>query len=62
MISTPDRLRAVELIQTAMAAGATQAKACKALGLSSRTYQRWTSPGNGPGRWPSQRAAPGTDQ
>jgi putative transposase len=60
MISTPDRLRAVELIQTAMAAGATQAKACKALGLSSRTYQRWSRRGTvqEDGRPNAQRPAP----
>jgi putative transposase len=60
MISTPDRLRAVELIQTAMASGATQAKACKALGLSSRTYQRWCHRGTvqKDGRPTAQRPAP----
>jgi putative transposase len=42
MISAPDRRQIVELIEQAMAAGARQEKACAALGLSPRTYQRWT--------------------
>lgn len=42
MISAPDRRHSVELIEQAMAAGACQKPACEALGLSARTYQRWT--------------------
>ncbi len=45
MISTPDRRRAFELIETAMAQGACQHKACELLGISVRTYQRWTREG-----------------
>lgn len=45
MISTPDRRKTVELIETAMAQGARQDKACEVLGLSERTYQRWTQQG-----------------
>jgi transposase InsO family protein len=45
LISTPDRRATVELIEQAMAAGASQTKACEALGLSARTYQRWTRAG-----------------
>ena len=45
MISTPDRRETVELIEAAMASGASQAKACETLGLSARTYQRWTREG-----------------
>jgi len=45
MISAPNRRETVELIEQAMAAGATQAKACQALGISPRTYQRWTEQG-----------------
>jgi putative transposase len=46
MISAPDRQRAVELIQEAVAAGATAHRACAQLGLTLRTYQRWTQGGN----------------
>lgn len=45
MISSPDRRKTVELIETAMARGARQDKACEVLGLSERTYQRWTQQG-----------------
>jgi len=45
MISTPDRRRAVELIEEAMTQGASQAKACALLEISVRTYQRWTREG-----------------
>jgi len=45
MISTPDRRRAVELVEEAMAQGASQAKACELLEISVRTYQRWTREG-----------------
>ena len=60
MISTPDRRETVELIEQAMAAGASQAKACEVLGLSPRTYQRWTREGGveTDGRPEAQRPAP----
>jgi transposase InsO family protein len=45
MISAPDRRRAFELIEQAMAQGATQERACELLGISVRTYQRWTREG-----------------
>lgn len=45
MISTPDRQRAVELIDEARTAGARLEPACETLGLSARTYQRWTADG-----------------
>jgi putative transposase len=45
MISTPDRRETVELIETAMAQGTRQDKACEMMGLSVRTYQRWTQQG-----------------
>ena len=45
MISTPDRRRAVELVEHAMAQGARQEKACEILGICARTYQRWTREG-----------------
>jgi len=42
MISALDRQHAVELIDEARAAGARLAPACRVLGLTARTYQRWT--------------------
>lgn len=45
MISAPDRRHSVELIEQAMASGARQKPACGALGISARTYQRWTIQG-----------------
>lgn len=45
MISAHDRREAVELIEEATAAGASQGKACKAIGINARTYQRWTREG-----------------
>jgi len=53
MISTPNRCRAVELVEEAMAQGARQEKACALLGISARTYQRWTREG---GVEPDRRA------
>lgn len=43
MISASDRQQAVELIDEARAAGARLAPACWTLGLTARTYQRWTA-------------------
>ena len=47
MISAPDRHKAVELIDEARAAGARLRlrPACKTLGITARTYQRWTTDG-----------------
>ena len=45
MISTPDRRQTIELIEQAMAQGALQHKASELLGISARTYQRWTCEG-----------------
>lgn len=42
MISYPDRQLAVELIDEAVASGARRHRACSELGLSERTYRRWT--------------------
>ena len=42
MISASDRRQAVELIDEAVAAGASLKRACEELGLSLRSYQRWT--------------------
>jgi putative transposase len=47
MISVPDRRRAVELIEEAVAAGAPAGKACDELQISQRTYQRWTKGDDG---------------
>ena len=45
MISPPDRRRAVELIDGAVSAGASRQRACEALEISLRSYQRWTQGG-----------------
>ena len=42
MISTPDRVKAVELIDEAVHSGAKRIHACKEMGISDRTYRRWT--------------------
>ena len=43
MISHPDRQKAVRLITKAIGSGAPKYKACKELGVSCKTYNRWTS-------------------
>jgi len=43
MISTPDRVKAVELIDEAVSSGARRAIACNELGICDRTYRRWTN-------------------
>jgi hypothetical protein len=45
MISAPDRRRAVELIDEARKSGARLDPACRELGITARTYQRWTKGG-----------------
>lgn len=45
MISDPDRRKTVELIDKARKSGARLIPACKVVGISSRTYQRWTRTG-----------------
>lgn len=42
MISASDRRRTIELIEEATSAGARKEQACRELGISARTYQRWT--------------------
>lgn len=42
LISAPDRAKAVELINEARADGARLKPACRVIGISDRTYQRWT--------------------
>lgn len=42
MISAPDRRKTVELIEEAVNAGVSARRACEELGISQRTYQRWT--------------------
>jgi hypothetical protein len=44
MISTSDRKMAIELIEEAKQSGAREIAACKELGISQRTLQRWRSP------------------
>ena len=46
MISVPDRRKIVELINKARNAGARLASACKIVGITARTYQRWTQCGD----------------
>lgn len=46
MISTPDRQRAIALINEARHQGARLAAACRELGITARTYQRWTRDGD----------------
>ena len=43
MISTPDRVKAIELIDEAVSSGARRPKACEELGFNDRTYKRWNS-------------------
>ena len=42
MISAPDRKKAIELINIAMDSGARLEPACDVVGITPRTYQRWT--------------------
>ena len=46
MISLADRKKAVELIDEARASGARLRPACNELGITDRTYQRWTQDGD----------------
>ena len=41
LISASDRRQAVELISEAVETGATLYKACREIGISKRTYNRW---------------------
>jgi len=45
LISDSDRIKAVKLINEARKNGSRLEPACKELGISSRTYQRWTKNG-----------------
>ncbi len=42
MISTPNRVKAIELINEAVNSGARRSKACAELCICDRTYRRWT--------------------
>jgi len=57
MISTPDRQQTLMLIKQAVQAGARQALACRELGVSARTLQRWQHQA-ADGRPHAQRPAP----
>lgn len=46
MISVTDREKAAKLINEVRAAGARLKPACKILGISDHTYQRWTQNGS----------------
>lgn len=43
LISGPDRMRAIKLINVATASGARLIKDCEEIGISDRTFKRWTS-------------------
>ena len=60
MISTPERQRAVSLIDEARAAGARLKPSCAVLGITARTWQRWTQGGvlRADGRPAALRPAP----
>jgi len=45
LTTSSNRLKVVEIINTAICDGARQCKACQAVGISERTYQRWKSQG-----------------
>lgn len=45
MIGAPDRQRAVRLIDETVSAGARISRACNEMGISMRTFQRWTQEG-----------------
>ncbi len=45
MISSADRQMAVQLIDETIDQGARQSKACKVVGISAKTYQRWQTNG-----------------
>ncbi|WP_369123588.1 helix-turn-helix domain-containing protein, partial [Dethiosulfovibrio russensis] len=46
LIGASDRRKAVELIEEAVSSGATQAKACREVGITERTFQRWCKEGH----------------
>ena len=46
LISISDRIKAVKLINEAREHGARLEPACRELGISFRTYQRWTKNGS----------------
>jgi len=62
MINTPDRVKAVELIDEAVLSGARRVAACEEMGISDRTYRRWTQGDEvgSDGRTEAERAAPAT--
>jgi transposase len=45
MINVPDRRETIELINEARRKGARQESCCRIVGISARTYQRWTRDG-----------------
>ena len=45
MISTPDRQRAVALINEAIDNGSCKSPACREIGITLRTFERWTRAG-----------------
>ena len=45
MISTPDRQGAVALINEAVASGSRKSPACREIGITLRTFERWVAEG-----------------
>jgi putative transposase len=62
MTGAPDRIRAVTLIKEAVDAGARTGSACREIGISLRTFQRWTQTGEvkADGRPDADRPPPNT--
>ena len=62
MIGALDRIRAVRLIKETVDDGARTASACKEIGISLRTFQRWTQEGEvkADGRPDADRPPPDT--
>ena len=52
MISTPDRVNAIELIDEAVLNAAKRTPACEEIEISDRTYRRWTEDELMPGQQP----------
>ena len=46
MISSPDRIKVIELIDEARQAGARLEPACQVINISVRTYERWVKEGS----------------
>ena len=58
MTASEERMRVLELVAEAVAAGARQGRACAVLGVSARTVQRWARDGVHDGRPRASRPTP----